>query len=118
MTRKGLELSRWQTRVDKIHVDILTLKGVSLKISCPACIETSVRYTKNPPEPLEKTCFSQCVGTMDFGNLYGRCRSCNRQTNRPKVEEIQRDAAVCRYLFTAKLVYMFWTSIVPIIRSI
>ena len=41
-----------------------------------------------------------------------------------KVEEIQQDATVCRYLFTAKLLYMFRasnmpirTSIVPIIRS-
>ena len=34
-----------------------------------------------------------------------------------KVEEIQRDATVCRYLFTAKLHYMFRASIAPIIRS-
>jgi hypothetical protein len=34
-----------------------------------------------------------------------------------KVEEIQQDATVCRYLFTAKLLYMFRASIAPIIRS-
>ena len=34
------------------------------------------------------------------------------------VEEIQRDATVCRYLFTAKLLYMFRAAIAPIIRSI
>jgi len=33
------------------------------------------------------------------------------------VEEVQRNATVCRYLFTAKLLYMFRTSIAPIIRS-
>jgi len=32
------------------------------------------------------------------------------------VEEIQQDATVCRYLFTAKLLYMFRASIAPIIR--
>ena len=30
---------------------------------------------------------------------------------RTDVEEIQQDATVCRYLFTAKLLYMFRTSI-------
>jgi len=34
-----------------------------------------------------------------------------------KVKEIQRDATVCRYLFTSKLLYMFRASIAPIIRS-
>jgi len=29
------------------------------------------------------------------------------KTNLSKVEEIQRDVTVCRYLFTAKLLYMF-----------
>ena len=33
------------------------------------------------------------------------------------IEEIQEDATVCRYLLTAKLLYMFRASIVPIIRS-
>jgi len=33
------------------------------------------------------------------------------------VEEIQRDATVCRYLFTAELLYMFRASIAPVIRS-
>ena len=33
------------------------------------------------------------------------------------INKIQRDAAVCRCLFTAKLLYMFRVSIVPIIRS-
>jgi len=32
-------------------------------------------------------------------------------------EEIQQDATVCRYLFAAKLLYMFRASIAPIIRS-
>jgi len=32
-------------------------------------------------------------------------------------EEIQQDATVCRYLFTAKLLYMFRASIAPVIRS-
>jgi len=34
-----------------------------------------------------------------------------------KIEEIQRDATVRRYLFTAKLLYMFRASIAPIIRK-
>ena len=33
------------------------------------------------------------------------------------INKIQRDATVCRYLFTAKSLYMFWVSIAPIIRS-
>ena len=33
------------------------------------------------------------------------------------INKIQRDATVCRYLFTAKLLYMFRVSIAPIIRS-
>jgi len=33
------------------------------------------------------------------------------------INEIQQDATVCRYLFTACLLYMFWASIAPIIRS-
>jgi len=34
-----------------------------------------------------------------------------------EVEEIQQDATVCRYLFTAKLLYIFRASIAPVIRS-
>jgi len=37
--------------------------------------------------------------------------------NRPYIKKIQREVTVCRYLFTAKLLYMFWVSIAPIIRS-
>ena len=33
------------------------------------------------------------------------------------INKIQQDATVCGYLFTAKLLYMFWVSIAPIIRS-
>ena len=33
------------------------------------------------------------------------------------IDKIQQDATVCRYLFTASLLYMFRASIVPIIRS-
>ena len=33
------------------------------------------------------------------------------------INKIQQDATVCRYLFTAKLLYMFRTSIAPIVRS-
>ena len=33
------------------------------------------------------------------------------------INKIQQDATVCRYLFTASLLYMFWVSIAPIIRS-
>ena len=33
------------------------------------------------------------------------------------INKIQRDATVCRCLFTAKLIYMFRVSIAPIIRS-
>jgi hypothetical protein len=33
------------------------------------------------------------------------------------IKKIQQDATVCRYLFTAKLLYMFRMSIAPIIRS-
>ena len=33
------------------------------------------------------------------------------------INKIQKDATVCRYLFTAKLLYMFRVSIAPIIRS-
>ena len=32
------------------------------------------------------------------------------------INKIQQDATVCRYLFTAKLLYMFRVSIAPIIR--
>jgi len=39
-----------------------------------------------------------------------------RQTFYNYVEEIQQDAALCRYLFTAKLLYMFRASIATIIR--
>jgi len=39
-----------------------------------------------------------------------------RENKKFQVEEIQQGATVCRYLFTAKLLYMFRTSIVPIIR--
>jgi len=35
----------------------------------------------------------------------------------PYINKIQRDATVCRYLFTASLLYMFRVSITPIIRS-
>jgi len=34
-----------------------------------------------------------------------------------QIEEIQRDATVCLYLFTAKLLYVFWAFIAPIIGS-
>jgi len=37
----------------------------------------------------------------------------NQKQSRNQVEEIQQDATGCRYLFTAKLLYMFRTSIVP-----
>jgi len=33
------------------------------------------------------------------------------------INKIQQDATVCRYLFTAKSLYMFRLSIAPIIRS-
>ena len=33
------------------------------------------------------------------------------------INKIQQDATVCRYLFTAKSLYMFRMSIAPIIRS-
>jgi len=33
------------------------------------------------------------------------------------INKIQQDSTVCRYLFTAKLLYMFRVSIAPIIRS-
>ena len=33
------------------------------------------------------------------------------------INKIQQDATVCRYLFTAKSLYMFQVSIAPIIRS-
>ena len=33
------------------------------------------------------------------------------------INKIQQDATVCSYLFTAKLLNMFWVSIAPIIRS-
>ena len=33
------------------------------------------------------------------------------------IDKIQQDATVCRYLLTASLLYMFWASIAPIIRS-
>jgi len=33
------------------------------------------------------------------------------------INKIQQDATVCRYIFSAKLIYMFRVSIVPIIRS-
>ena len=38
-------------------------------------------------------------------------------TKNYQVEDIQQDTTVCKYLFTAKLLYMFWASIAPIIRS-
>jgi len=33
------------------------------------------------------------------------------------INKIQQDATVCRYLFTANILYMFWVYIAPIIRS-
>jgi len=33
------------------------------------------------------------------------------------INKIQQDATVCRYLFTAKSLYMFGASVAPIIRS-
>ena len=33
------------------------------------------------------------------------------------IDKIQQDATVCRYLFTANVLYMFRVSIAPIIRS-
>jgi len=39
-------------------------------------------------------------------------------TMKKNISMIQRDATVCRCLFTAKLLYMFRVSIAPIIRSI
>jgi len=33
------------------------------------------------------------------------------------INKIQQDATVCRYLFTAKSLYMFRASIAPIVRS-
>jgi len=33
------------------------------------------------------------------------------------INKIQQDATVCRYLFTASLLYVFRVSIAPIIRS-
>ena len=35
----------------------------------------------------------------------------------PDINKIQQDGTVCRYLFTANLLYMFRVSIAPIIRS-
>jgi hypothetical protein len=36
---------------------------------------------------------------------------------RDQIRTLQQDVTVCRYLFTAKLFYMFRASIAPIIRS-
>jgi hypothetical protein len=33
------------------------------------------------------------------------------------IKKIQQDATACRYLFTAKSLYMFRVSIAPIVRS-
>ena len=33
------------------------------------------------------------------------------------INKIQQDTTVCGYLFTAKLLYMFRVSIIPVIRS-
>jgi len=45
-----------------------------------------------------------------------KIRTGNIQATRLKKSNV--DARVCRYLFTAKLLYMFRASIAPIIRSI
>ena len=37
----------------------------------------------------------------------------NVQKRRSYITKIQQDATVCRYLFTAKLLYMFWVSSHP-----
>jgi len=64
--------------------------------------------------------------------MLGGMTGCDRQTERQIANEvyswfrvswfyinkIQRDATLCRCLFTAKLLYMFRMSIAPIIRSI
>ena len=34
---------------------------------------------------------------------------------RTELKKLQQDAAVCKYLFTAKLLYMIWAYIAPII---
>ena len=39
------------------------------------------------------------------------------QLSYPCIDKIQQDATVCRYLFTASLLYSFRASIAPIIRS-
>jgi len=59
------------------------------------------------------------LGKAEFRE--NRINESNNFTQRPKhiftsVEEIQQDATVCRYLFTAKLLYMFRVSNAPIIR--
>ena len=62
--------------------------------------------------------------TEQFGvgwiNLARNCRThVNKIMNRRiiYINKIQKDATLCRYLFTAKSLYMFRVSIAPIIRS-
>jgi len=53
---------------------------------------------------------------------YKGCRKTKGDTQKENIRDdyvnkIQEDATVCRYLFTAELLYMFRVSIAPIIRS-
>ena len=68
------------------------------------------------------TCFGHICSPSSGGilyiysNWYVMCFSIDKLTD-IYINKIQQDATVCRYLFTAKSLYMFRVSIAPIIRS-
>ena len=62
--------------------------------------------------------------TLSWGKFKKKIRVVNYKTNfNPNlfvsgyINKIQQDATICRYLFTAKSLYIFRVSIAPIVRS-
>jgi len=54
---------------------------------------------------------------VDSTSVYMWQLCCLKDTDVIYINKIQLDATVCRYLFTAKSLYMFRVSIAPIIRN-
>ena len=64
------------------------------------------------------TCRETCHVVEFCVNISGCVNCCfYLMYNRLYINKIQQDATVCRYLFTAKPLYIFRVSIAPIIRS-
>jgi len=59
------------------------------------------------------------VERINIGNKESKKQDtqCTAKSYYLYINKIQQDATVCRYLFAAKLLYMFRVSIAPIIMS-